>query len=134
MYSVTKVIHFCYGHRLLNYEGKCRHPHGHNGKIEITLSSRKLNSLGMVMDFEEIKSKIQKWVDSELDHRMILNRKDPLAGVLKELGEPVYLLEENPTAEAISRLIFRYAESQGLAVSEVKLWETVQSFASYHEG
>lgn len=133
MYSVTRVIHFCYGHRLLNYEGKCRHPHGHNGRLEIALSSPKLNSLGMVMDFEEIKSKIQKWVDHELDHRMILNKKDPLVGLLKEMGEPVYLLEENPTAEAIARLVFQYAKSQKLPVSEVKLWETPQSFACYYE-
>ena len=36
MYRVTREIEFCYGHRLLNYSGKCRHPHGHNGKIEIS--------------------------------------------------------------------------------------------------
>ena len=28
MYKVTREIHFCYGHRLLNYDGKCRHLHG----------------------------------------------------------------------------------------------------------
>ena len=32
MFRVTKEIHFCYGHRLLNYDGKCRHLHGHNGR------------------------------------------------------------------------------------------------------
>ena len=31
MYRVYKDIHFCYGHRLLDYDGKCAHPHGHNG-------------------------------------------------------------------------------------------------------
>ena len=30
-YRVTVQIHFCYGHRLLDYEGACAHPHGHNG-------------------------------------------------------------------------------------------------------
>ena len=37
MYRVTKEIRFCYGHRLLNYSGECRHLHGHNGLAEITL-------------------------------------------------------------------------------------------------
>ena len=63
MYKVTREIHFCYGHRLLNYSGKCRHLHGHNGKVEIELFSEKLNDLGMVRDFEEIKSIVQVWID-----------------------------------------------------------------------
>ena len=37
MFRVTKEIHFCYGHRLLNYAGKCRHLHGHNGTAVIAL-------------------------------------------------------------------------------------------------
>ena len=28
MYRVTREIDFCYGHRLLNYAGKCRYLHG----------------------------------------------------------------------------------------------------------
>ena len=39
MYSVTRLIQFCYGHRLMDYSGKCKHPHGHNGKIEVTIES-----------------------------------------------------------------------------------------------
>ena len=39
MYSVTKRIDFCYGHRLLDYEGVCRHPHGHNAVVEYLLST-----------------------------------------------------------------------------------------------
>ena len=35
MYSVTKRIDFCYGHRLLDYDGVCKHPHGHNAVAEI---------------------------------------------------------------------------------------------------
>ena len=32
MFRATKEIHFCFGHRLMNYVGKCRHLHGHNGR------------------------------------------------------------------------------------------------------
>ncbi|MES9926921.1 MAG: 6-carboxytetrahydropterin synthase, partial [Candidatus Thiodiazotropha sp. 6PDIVS] len=39
MYTVTKEIHFCYGHRLLNHKGKCRHLHGHNATAVIHLES-----------------------------------------------------------------------------------------------
>jgi 6-pyruvoyltetrahydropterin/6-carboxytetrahydropterin synthase len=131
MYTVTRLIHFCYGHRLMDYSGKCRHPHGHNGKIEITVESEKLDTLGMVVDFEEIKLKVQKWVDAELDHKMLLNERDPLVKILKDLGEPIVVMKGNPTAEAIAKLIYDYAAKQKLAVVGVRLWETVNSFAEY---
>ena len=50
MFRVTKEIHFCYGHRLLNYAGKCRHLHGHNGKAVVTLEAASLDALGMVVE------------------------------------------------------------------------------------
>src|SRR5207302_7072501 len=55
-YSVTRLIGFCYGHRLLNYSGKCRYLHGHNGLLEVTVKKKGLDRLGMVMDFSEIRS------------------------------------------------------------------------------
>lgn len=132
-FSVTRLIHFCYGHRLLDYAGKCRHPHGHNGVLEVTVTIEKrgLDRLGMVMDFEEIKSKVQRWVDAELDHKMLLNRRDPLVAILKKLGEPVVVMGANPTAENIARLVFDYARSRKLPVASVRLWETVNSFAEH---
>jgi len=132
MYRVTRQIFFCYGHRLLDYEGKCRNFHGHNGKVEVELEAETLDGRGMVYDFTEIKSVIKDWIDEKLDHRMILNRKDPLLGALQKAGEPLYLMDENPTAEAIARLIYEYALSKGFPISEVRLWETDESFATYH--
>ena len=131
MYSVTKVINFCYGHRLLNYDGKCRYLHGHNGTVEIELASERLDQRGMVRDFGEIKQTIQTWIDRELDHKMLLCRKDPVIAVLQRMDEPVFLMDENPTAEAIAELIFTYAASQGFPVTSVRLWETDRSVATY---
>ena len=131
MYSVTKTIHFCYGHRLLNYEGKCRFLHGHNGKVEIELASEQLDRRGMVRDFGEIKQVVQTWIDRKLDHKMLLCRKDPVIALLRQLDEPIFVMEANPTAEAIAQLIYDYAASQGLPVMAVRLWETDASVATY---
>lgn len=131
MYKVTKQILFCYGHRLLNYDGKCRFLHGHNGRAEIELSSERLDRRGMVVDFNEIQRAIKGWIDRELDHRMLFNRKDPLLPAIRRAGEPIYVMDENPTAEAIAKLIFEYACSHGFPVTEVRLWETEHSFATY---
>ena len=130
-YKVVKEIHFCYGHRLLDYDGKCAHPHGHNGKIEIELASKKLDRRGMVYDFADIKGIIHRWVDSRLDHRMILKRGDPLVKALKNFGEPYFEMTENPTAENLAKLIFEYAKSKKLPISRVTFWETESSSASY---
>ncbi len=131
MYKVSKEIHFCYGHRLLDYNGKCAHPHGHNGKIEIELATLKLDNRGMVYDFGDIKNIIQKWVDEQLDHKMILKKEDPLLRILKDLKEPYFEMPDNPTAENLAKLIFDYAQSKKLPIAKVTFWETPSSFASY---
>jgi 6-pyruvoyltetrahydropterin/6-carboxytetrahydropterin synthase len=131
IHKVTKAIHFCYGHRLVNYEGKCRHLHGHNARVEIEISARKLDHRGMVVDFGDINQVVKTWIDRELDHKMLLYRDDPLLKVLQESKEPCFVMDANPTAENIAKLIFDYAVSQGFDVSEVRLWETVTSFATY---
>ncbi len=131
MFRVTKDIHFCYGHRLLNYAGKCRHLHGHNGRASITLEAESLDALGMVVDFSEVKRVIGRWIDESLDHRMILHDADPIIPELLRQGEPFATLSANPTAENIARLIFERTAAQGLPVIEVTLWETESSFATY---
>jgi len=131
MFQVTRVIDFCYGHRLLNYDGKCKYLHGHNGRALIKLESRELDSRGMVLDFSDIKRVVSTWIDDNLDHRMILHRDDPAIAMLRELGEPLFLLDCNPTAENIARLIFDYTAAQGFPIVETRLWETPNCYAMY---
>lgn len=131
MYKVTKALQFCYGHRLLNYEGKCRHLHGHNGKVEIELEAERLDALGMVRDFTEVKNVVAAWLDQALDHKMLLRKDDPILPTLQTMNEPVYLFDTNPTAEAIAKAIFEFVKSRGFPVSEVRMWESEGSFATY---
>ena len=131
MYSVTKRIDFCYGHRLLDYDGVCAHPHGHNGIAEIEIRTEALDRRNMVTDFSDIRRIVKTWIDRELDHKMILRQDDPLVAVLRSLGEPMYLVDSNPTAERIARLIFDVSREQGLPVSRVTVWETPTSWATY---
>jgi 6-pyruvoyltetrahydropterin/6-carboxytetrahydropterin synthase len=131
MYSVTKEIHFCYGHRLLNHQGKCRHLHGHNATAVIHLESAELDSLGMVCDFSDIGDYVKRWLDAEIDHNMLMHKDDPLLPSLQQAGERVYVMQDNPTAENIARLIFDYVESGGFPVVEVAIHETASALASY---
>lgn len=131
MYRVTREIDFCYGHRLLDYDGKCRYLHGHNGRAVIVVEAPELDRRGMVLDFSDIKRSVSAWIDENLDHRMILRRDDPAVEMLRDLGEPLYLLDENPTAENLARLIFDMTARQGFPVVETQLWETPRCYATY---
>ena len=131
MYHVAREIDFCYGHRLLNYEGKCRHLHGHNGRVVITFQSETLDSRGMVLDFSDIKRIVSTWIDDHLDHRMLLHRDDPFVPILRDHDEPMYLLDGNPTAENIAKLIFDFTAEQGFPIVEARLWETPRCCAIY---
>jgi 6-pyruvoyltetrahydropterin/6-carboxytetrahydropterin synthase len=130
MFRVTREITFCYGHRLLNYDGKCRHLHGHNGRAVITLAADRLDERGMVVDFSELKRIVGTWIDEALDHKMLLCKDDPALPLLRQQGEPVFVMDVNPTAENIAKLIFDYTAGQGFPVVEVKLWETDSCYAS----
>ena len=131
MYRITKQIEFCYGHRLLDYEGKCAHPHGHNGMVEVSVVSGDLDRRGMVLDFGDVKRAVKGWIDENLDHRMVLRFDDPLVGFLQEQGEPYFTMQENPTAESLARLIYERATEAGLPVESVTFWETPSSWARY---
>jgi 6-pyruvoyltetrahydropterin/6-carboxytetrahydropterin synthase len=131
MFRVTRQIDFCYGHRLLDYDGKCRYLHGHNGRAVIVIEAPKLDHRGMVMDFSDIKRVVSGWIDENLDHRMILHRGDPAIPGLEKLGEPLYVIDANPTAENIAKLIHDFAASQGFPIVETRLWETPNCYATY---
>ena len=106
MYSVTRVIHFCYGHRLLNYPGKCRVPHGHNGKIEITLASKGLDRLGTYAESAGVDILIEThgdFSDSKLMHETLSQVKSRAVGVLWDTHHPWRFYNES-LAETLQRL------------------------------
>lgn len=134
MYRVSKSVSFCYGHRLINYPGKCRHLHGHNARAVITLESETLDERGMVEDFTDLKQLVWGWLDREIDHTLLLHRDDPILPLLKTAGERVKVVENNPTAECIARMIFDYVAAEGYPVTEVTVWETDTSRATWRAG
>lgn len=85
-WEISKEFDFCYGHRVwsqtLNPEFsidsclKCRHLHGHQGKIIVYLESQKLDN-GMITDFKHL-NWFKVFLDDVLDHKFILDINDPL--------------------------------------------------------
>lgn len=95
------------------------------------MRSENLDPRGMVIDFSDIKNLIGRFIEENLDHKILLCREDPLVKILESMKEPHFVMEVNPTAENIAKLIFDFAHSKNLPVISVKLWETDTSFAVY---
>lgn len=91
MFEISKDFEACYGHRVHSQKldeaascgssCKCKHLHGHNAKIRVTLTSDKLDQQGMVTDFNNM-AWFKKWVDANIDHKFIVDVHDPLLGTL----------------------------------------------------
>ncbi len=122
MYKVKIVSQFSAAHSLRNYKGKCETLHGHNWKVEILVSSLRLNSSGMVMDFSDLK-KLTLSVLDKLDHC--------------HLNELEYFKNQNPSSEEIARYIYDKLKEEiaakGCKLEEVRVWETDSSCAVYQE-
>jgi len=133
LFTITKEVYFCYGHRLINHPGKCRNLHGHSVKASISIEQEHLNHQGMVCDFSDIKDCAEKYIDLYLDHNLLLQKEDPIIPLLEDNRERFLALDEHPTAEVISKMIFQHLKQSGLNVTQVILWETTSANACYRE-
>jgi 6-pyruvoyltetrahydropterin/6-carboxytetrahydropterin synthase len=133
MHTITKEVYFCYGHRLMHHPGKCRHLHGHSVKAAISIERDNLNAEGMVCDFSDIRDAVEAYIDAHLDHNLLLHKDDPIIPALQANQERFWALDEHPTAEVLSKMLFRHLRQQGFAVSQVVLWETASAHACYRE-
>ena len=124
MFEVSVEETFAAGHALRNYKGKCENVHGHNYRIRVTMEGDHLNSIGLLIDFIELKRVMRKTIEY-LDHKFI-NDVPPFD-------------VENPSAENIAKFFYeeiaagmklQEAENEP-KLAEVRVWETDTSIASY---
>ena len=134
-YHVGIELSFASGHRLLEHDGKCIYPHGHTYKAEILVASGVLNELGLVVDFTELKRKVNGWIEEHWDHAFLVNSKDvELIDALKAVkGSRVFIFqEENPSAEVMARELYhRIREQCGIAPLKVRVWESDSQYAEF---
>lgn len=142
MHTVSKSFKFCAAHRLLGHKGKCRYLHGHNYAATVTVGPRyrdaELDGLGMVLDFEILKDRIGLYINSAWDHNTLVHIADPLLKVPDVFGDRIpFVMDENPTAENMAKVLFREAEAllsnTRAVVIEVRIDETGSCSASYSE-
>lgn len=103
--SISRTVELAMGHRLRFHKGKCRNYHGHNYNITFHVDGPVLVSgpgSGMVCDFSELKS-IIKAVLEPFDHAMCLHEDDEMVSILRDAASKVVTMEQEPTAENLSK-------------------------------
>ena len=133
---VSCTREYSIGHRLMDYEGKCKHLHGHNYLIKVDVEGGGLNSQGMIIDFTTLKPMIERIV-GVWDHKIILRKDDPLIPLVKDLT-PIIEFDQNPTAEVMAEIICKRI-SDGLDLNpfesriKIVVQETRDCYATYTE-
>jgi 6-pyruvoyltetrahydropterin/6-carboxytetrahydropterin synthase len=121
MHEVMIEMGFSSAHALRGYQGKCENTHGHNYKVEIYVRGQRLNHIGLLIDFKDLKAATRKVVDY-LDHKNI-----------NEL--PPFDVEVNPSAEEMAVFFLhevgRQVNDDRVQVYKVRVWETDTCAATY---
>lgn len=120
MFEICIKTTFSSAHRLRGYKGSCKNLHGHNWSVNVYIKGNKLDNLGMVKDFRDLKSVINEIV-SELDH--------------KDINELPQFRKKNPTSENLAVYLFeRFSEKisdKNVKVSKVTVGESSKTEVSY---
>jgi len=122
MFELMVETTFSAAHQLRGYRGKCEKLHGHNWKVQVHVSSERLNEIDIAMDFHEIKHLLSE-VTTPLDHTF--------------LNDIFPFTEKNPSSENIAKWIYdslkRKVNNEYVQLTAVTVWESETASATYYE-
>jgi len=122
MYKLNVTSDFSSAHKLNGYEGLCKNLHGHNWKVRIGILCKKVDNIGMTIDFGEVKKNLSE-IMTMLDHTY--------------LNDLEYFKEKNPTSENIAKFIYHEMKKrinvQDCSIAEVEVWESDKTSMLYFE-
>lgn len=119
MYELLVTAGFAAAHCLRGYKGSCEKLHGHNWKIDVVLEAEKLDEIGMVVDFKDVKAALREVLEA-LDHSF--------------LNDLPQFKQMNPTTENIARYVSESLAPRlphGVRVKSVTSWESENCGAKY---
>lgn len=97
MHTIFKDFSFAAAHAIRGHTRGCQNLHGHNYRLRVHLAAERLDPLGMVLDFADLKAIVQE-ILAPFDHHVI-NEVPPFD-------------ERNTTAELLSAYFFAEVESR----------------------
>jgi len=149
MITITKNFDFAMAHLLEGHCGLCKNIHGHNYKLEVTVARNgdglivgDKSSLGMVIDFSDLKKIVKEEIIDKMDHALAYNKNDEtsceIAGFLhQKIRQKLFDFNGRLTAENMAKWIGQTLntvfENKGLVLFciKIKLYETDNSYAEW---
>lgn len=137
MITITRRFQYAIGHRVHGHESKCRNMHGHNYVFHFTATAEHLDTLGRIIDFSILKTRLGEWLEGRWDHGFLVYEKDDEAcAALRSItGQKKHVVPFNPTAENMASYLLReicpsLLADTGVTVIEVRIEETENCTAS----
>jgi len=128
MYILTIEDYISAAHQLKGYKGKCENIHGHNWKVEISVYGQKLNDIGILIDFHDLKDMLKE-VLQQFDH--------------KNLNDIQEFAKQNPSSELLSKIIYEkidkmlkqysHTNKTNINVLSVTVWESATCRSTYQK-
>jgi 6-pyruvoyltetrahydropterin/6-carboxytetrahydropterin synthase len=116
-FQIRTTRHFSAAHQLRLYDNSLEPTHGHNWKVQVTVESPELDSIGVVMDFHELERLLDAIIQPM--HNRHLNEVPPFDRL-------------NPSAENVALHIGRSLSlPAGVRMAAVEVWETAENSAVY---
>lgn len=138
MYTINRYHDISCGHRVVGHEGKCRFLHGHNYRVHFTCVAEKLDAVGRVIDFGDVKSRLCMWLEDNWDHKFLAWDCDDEMQAVQTLmfEDSIVFVPFNPTAENIAEHLVNVIGPEQLAGTGITLLcarvdETRKCSASY---
>ncbi|MBN2728336.1 MAG: 6-carboxytetrahydropterin synthase [Bacteroidales bacterium] len=137
---LSKEFSFEMAHALKDYDGKCRHIHGHSFKLVVTVIGEPINDEsspknGMVIDYGDLKKIVNRLIVDEYDHALVLPEKSELLKKLEGSVETkTIVVPFQPTSE---NMLIYFAEilqkelPKTLKLHSIRLHETATSYAEW---
>ena len=121
MFTISIETSFWASHQLVLPEGSKEPVHHHNWLVSADVSSDRLNSMAVVMDFQELKAMVDDIV-SEFDN-MALN-------------EISFFRQNNPSAENVAKYIYEKLRAklpEGVKLQNIRVVEEPGCAANFSE-
>jgi 6-pyruvoyltetrahydropterin/6-carboxytetrahydropterin synthase len=138
---ITKEFRFETAHALYGYDGPCKNVHGHSYQLSVTLIGTPIADpnhvkFGMVMDFSDLKTIVNREVIDPFDHALVVNGNTPHKSLAdqKQWSEKIILAEYQPSCE---NLLLDFVDKikpylpDNVQLHSAKLRETQTSYAEW---
>ncbi len=117
MFELSVEGTFSAAHQVKGYPGDCAGLHGHTYRVRVKVRVKKLDKIGMAMDFRRIKRELTKIV-TKLDH--------------KNLNKLPFFRKHNATTEWLAVFIYQVLKKKIKVTYAVTVWEGSENSVTYY--